>query len=451
MKKTIILTVVIWTFLFCSCNNKEFLDVKPDKSLVVPNSIEGLRGMLNNTLVMNRRYGPIPSIAADEYYISDNTWNSLFPLAEKATYIWADDIYEDDDIFNDWKQSYEVIFYSNLLIDYANNLLSESVDKNAVNEVIAQARFFRAWAYHCLSTIYCKTYDPVSAKNDLGLPIRLNYDVNVTVERSTLEDLYLFIINELEDIAPSLPERILVKTLPTRVSAHALLSRVFLIMERYEESLYYSDKVMEDNETLINHNTLDYKDSYPFTLFNDEVLFHSCHIATSALSQQNARIDSNLFSLYQENDLRRLTYFSSDADDKKVFKGSYTGSNILFNGLTTAEVILNRAESLVRLSRENDAKEQIDSFLSHRYENEIPIYGLDTVLNFVLAERRKELVLRGTRWIDLKRLNLNESTSTVIKRHINGVDYMLLPNSKNYVFTIPNVVTELSGIQQNEK
>src|SRR5690606_11835198 len=105
---------------------------------------------------------------------------------------------------------------------------------------------------------------------------------------------------------------------------------------------------------------------YSFEIFNEEVLFYSCHNTTTALSQTYSRIDSNLFKLYEENDLRKLTYFRTDIDNSKVFKGSYSGSNILFNGLSTSEVILNRAECLARLNKKEEASGQMNYFLAHR-------------------------------------------------------------------------------------
>lgn len=451
MKKSIILTFSLCVILCYSCSRDEFLDIKPDKSLVVPNTLEDLKAMLNNTLTMNRGYGSIPNIASDDYFISYNTWNSLHSMSEKSTYIWADDIYEEDDLFNDWKLTYQTIYYSNLIIKYSKKLLSNSEDQMEIKEVIAQARFFRAWAYHCLSVIYCKTYEAETANTDLGLPIRTDYDVTLKVERSSLEDLYSFIISELKEIIDELPSEVSLKTLPTKVSASALLSRVFLMMNKFEESLYYTDKVLGRNNQLIDHKVIDITKVYSFDLFNEEILFYSAHIASTALSQTYSRIDSNLYDLYEENDLRKFTYFRADIDDSKVFKGSYSGSNILFNGLSTSEVILNRAECLARLNKKEEAKGQMDYFLAYRYKGILPEYSLEEVLNFILLERRRELVLRGIRWIDLKRLNLNKDTETVLKRNLDDIEYTLLPNSKNYVFTIPYIVIELSGIKQNEK
>ncbi len=57
----------------------------------------------------------------------------------------------------------------------------------------------------------------------------------------------------------------------------------------------------------------------------------------------------------------------------------------------------------------------------------------------VLQERRKELIFRGTRWSDLRRLNL-EGAGIGLNRIINGVTYTLPPNDARWVMLIPREV-----------
>ena len=72
-------------------------------------------------------------------------------------------------------------------------------------------------------------------------------------------------------------------------------------------------------------------------------------------------------------------------------------------------------------------------------------------LRIVLQERRKELLMRGIRWSDLRRLNLNEATSKKLIRILNNQQYELNPNSPNYVLPIQDNVIQLSGIEQNPR
>ncbi len=66
-------------------------------------------------------------------------------------------------------------------------------------------------------------------------------------------------------------------------------------------------------------------------------------------------------------------------------------------------------------------------------------------LNKILDERRKELIFRGTRWTDLRRLNKGGANIT-ITRTLNGQTYTLAPNSLKYTYLIP---TEVIGFNPN--
>ena len=70
-------------------------------------------------------------------------------------------------------------------------------------------------------------------------------------------------------------------------------------------------------------------------------------------------------------------------------------------------------------------------------------------LNKVLQERRKELVIRGLRWFDLRRLNKETQFEKTLYRKINNQLFQLLPNSPRYTFYIPTEVIAISGLQQN--
>jgi len=70
-------------------------------------------------------------------------------------------------------------------------------------------------------------------------------------------------------------------------------------------------------------------------------------------------------------------------------------------------------------------------------------------LNKILTERRKELLMRGLRWTDLRRLNKETAFATTLSRIVNGTTYTLPPNDPGYVFRIPLSVINFTGIEQN--
>jgi len=64
-------------------------------------------------------------------------------------------------------------------------------------------------------------------------------------------------------------------------------------------------------------------------------------------------------------------------------------------------------------------------------------------------ERRKELIFRGLRWSDLRRLNMDTRFAVTLKRKVNNKEFLLLPKDARYTLQIPISVIKSSGIQQN--
>ena len=73
----------------------------------------------------------------------------------------------------------------------------------------------------------------------------------------------------------------------------------------------------------------------------------------------------------------------------------------------------------------------------------------DEALNIVLIERQKELILRGQRWIDLRRLNKENRFKITIVHKANGQTWSLEPNSYKYALPIPDDVIQFSNMKQN--
>jgi hypothetical protein len=94
----------------------------------------------------------------------------------------------------------------------------------------------------------------------------------------------------------------------------------------------------------------------------------------------------------------------------------------------------------------------LKKLLTSRFKREstvsIPLLNQEEALKFVLSERKKELLFRGVRWMDLRRLNLSKETAIVLHRNNEGKEYILNPNDVRYIFPIPQNVMLNSDVIQ---
>jgi hypothetical protein len=215
------------------------------------------------------------------------------------------------------------------------------------------------------------------------------------------------------------------------------------------------------NETLIDYNDLSEVDTLaaePFKKMhrdNKEILFYFTDESSyPAFYNPNVIIDSTLYASYEVNDLRRVAFFKAVGPNKFTYKGSYNGSNTngAFVGLGTAELYLIKAETAARLGNASQAMTTLDQLLIKRYRTGkyIPKTAPTTeeALSIVLQERRKEMVFRGVRWFDLRRLNQETGRAVTIVRKLDQT-YTMPPNDPRYTLLIPNEVIMTSGVPQN--
>src|SRR5690606_12084108 len=117
------------------------------------------------------------------------------------------------------------------------------------------------------------------------------------------------------------------------------------------------------------------------------------------------------------------------------------------------EIYLIKAECEARVGNIATALKTINELLKNRYDGTFTPFSSDdneAVLRFVLNERRKELIWRGLRWSDLRRLNKDIRFAKTISRDVDGTTYTLEPGSPKYVLPIPNSVILNNDMQQNE-
>jgi hypothetical protein len=461
MKNILWVSQLLMLLTLAGCESG-FLDAVSDKKLLVPKTMDDLQSLLDNHSVMNQ--SPfMTQISADDFYSTDQGLQAR-ELVERNSYLWADDLYEGTPDLN-WNRLYEQVFYANVVLEGIESLAESEKTSQRASQIKGAALFYRAFSLHHLAAGYTLPYVQANAASDPGVPVPLSADVNEKRVRGSVEKTYGQITSDLLSAAELLPEIVSMKSRPSKPAALALLARVYLSMHRYGQALESARQCLAASGQLLDYNTLTADPVSAVRPFpdvfsaasNPEVIFYSPLINVGFLTAVTTIIDSTLFKSYQDGDLRRSLFFVNRGNGVINFKGSYSGRSPVttFAGLATDEVYLIAAECQARLGDSPAASVLINTLLAKRYKTgryQVFTSGAsEQLLEFILTERRKELVGRAVRWNDLRRLNSEPQWQDTLIRVHDGKRIVLLPNAAKYTFPIPDQEIQLSGFMQNPR
>ncbi|MCI0922405.1 RagB/SusD family nutrient uptake outer membrane protein [Sphingobacterium rhinopitheci] len=447
MKKQTYILLFLPLFLMLGCN--KYLDLQSNNALVVPKSLDDFQKLLDANSFINFNMCSNGEISADDYFLKTTVFEQFSDDA-RDLYLWRNFNY----LFNnDWAKAYIPIYTSNLVLEGLEKLAITESNKDEFNRIKGSALYVRGSQLLSLVWVFAKAYNPNTSSSDLGVVLRSSSNPNETSKRASVEESYNFILNDLKDAVKYLPKVSTHVMRPSQSAAFASLARTYLSMSVYDSAYYYADKALESNNELIDFNQLTKTSPYPLERFNKETIYY----AQLAPMYPNihpfyASIDTLLYNSYHVDDLRKDIYFSQTGDGYFQFKGSYCGSIDLFGGIATDELYLIRAESAARLNNISSALNDLNTLLQKRWITgryvALATDDNDVLVNTILEERRKELLMRGLRWIDIKRLNvLNGSISIV--RKLNGETYTLPANDNRFALPLPQDVIQSSGMPQN--
>ena len=471
-----LLIVILTCGVLSSCGKltEDFLNVPQNPSVVIPKTIRDYQALLDAAAGSNS--GPemnssschrLGMAGGEEFLISDQVYNSLSTLFfhEKQAYSWSKDIY--GVVYNtsldDWYLTYKRVLYTNLVLDGIGHINPVPSDRLAWNNVRGSALFFRALNFYDLAQLFCKHYDPTSAKDDLGIVLRTNYDVTVESHRATVEQTYHQIIQDLEEALPLLPLLPGNNFRPSQAAVHALLMRVHLTMGHVEKVVDHANAVLKIHDTLNDFNEVNLTANITFPVdfggnaaTNPEIFFYRTGtIAIGGQTRMNISLD--LLNSYASGDLRPAAFFRRHTNGNMIYKGSYSGSlaGTMFTGFAASEIWITRAEAYARLGRKDLALADLNHLLRHRYNSEsfeeVETTDAEQALSIILDHRRKEMIFRGTRWTDLRRLNTDPRFAQTLSRVVNGVRHELPPGDLRWVWPIPPDEIDLSKIEQNPR
>lgn len=286
-------------------------------------------------------------------------------------------IYSDHSTSPLWSYAYYTIARANNVINNLDDKVGVDATQQQVNNVKAEALFIRALCYFDLVITYCQPYNYNATEDDkMGVPLVLVTE-NGKPARDSKENVYNQIVADLLQ-AESIMADDYVRSgvtdkaaTPTKPAIQALLSRVYLYMNKWQEAANYATKVISNKKyELAPADTYAAMFSAATAPEGGEIIFevygsdkneywdnsgwaHLPYMTTT--DDQGSHGDvcatKDLYDLYSEGDVRK-SMFKQHGND--YFPTKYSGkpkdsdpkyTNIPI--LRLSEMYLNRAEAII--------------------------------------------------------------------------------------------------------
>lgn len=320
-----------------------------------------------------------------------------------------------------WLDGYETI-------NIANNILSAIDVVNAAdqNRVRGEALFLRGSMFFELVKLYAKPYSAGNVSTNPGVPLVLTptrgIDASSFVARSTVEQTYTQILADLTEAESLLPatnpstgSAALRMTYATKAAAAAMLSRVYLQMERYPLARDAADRAI--SVAVANGRSLSttYSGAFNNSTNIPEYLFaiqvsaqdgaNNMHlywsIPTYGGRDGDVSIQAPHLALYDPADTRRALFYTGAGATRS---GKWQLQYRILPIIRLAEMYLTRAEANFR---EGTAvgDDPIDDVNLVRQRAGLPPLVTLTLAD-ILLERRLEIAHEGQTIHDRKRLKL---------------------------------------------
>lgn len=474
--KKILYSLLIISSLSTLQSCGDFLN-NPPKGFTIPSKTEDYQkmiasnGMMQQTSTTNLEY-----LTDNVHLLNTDASATRYTLVNKDqalqnTYSFAPgDIEAPGSEDFTWTRYYSRIFTWNVVI---NNVMDSKGGNEAQKRAIkAEALFGRAFEFFMLVNTYGRHYTAATAATDYGIPLVISEDINTSkVKRSTVQEAYDKILADLKEAEPDLPANAAFKNHPDQCALMSLYAKIYLFMGEYTKALEYADKALAMNSKLINLNDYvvatgktwdrvslktDSKVRYPdidhpenvYIRYSSDQIQGFVMLSESAKAVYKRDIDKDT------TDLRKYYFtsedsvsFGSGAPDR--FKGDccyalYANINI---GLTTVDNMLIAAECEARVGDITKAMGHLNKIRAKRFNALLTAENINLTaankteaLNKTLDERRREMMMNGTRLFDLKRLNLDPATAVTYSHSADGDTWTMTPNSNLYIYPINNVI-----------
>ena len=406
----------------------------------------------------------------------------------RPVFSWSPDMFEEGASMsgiNSWQLLYGKIMGCNVVLDYLDRVAGNNIRRENMR---GQALILRGYYYLYLVNLFALPYNVGDPEENPGVPLKLTMGVTDDfLPRNTVAEVYRQIESDLTEGVKLLEENNLEMPLEkiSPIAGKAILTRLYLYMENWDQVLEYANQVLAVKPTLVS--LASFKDlgkqsheGLYIAPNNGEVIWQYSGIGeygTFYPSGVNClppySVSDELLGLYERSenaqnylDLRaRLFFYHEGFFDMTTFgivmcpkfgwKGGFVNSKQVGKGIRTAEVYLNRVEANIRKymksGDESDRKAalaDLNLIRSNRYDTRNAEYtpvdytNASELFDFYKEERRRELNFEEHRWFDLRRMGMPRIEHVYFTDPANPQVFVLEENSPRYVLPIPKSAIE---------
>ena len=465
MKKILLLIYLFIAWGMQGCD--DYLDIKP-KGYTIPEYYDDYV-LLMNGMPLYTTSDPLVNYLTDNTLLGDKDGLEEIALKAKAEvqrnlYCFASGaIYLPGQADRFYESSYKNIFTYNVVI---NNIM-EVTDANETQklQLRGEALMGRAMEYLNLVNGYARHYNPVTAATDLGIPLVLSEEMNSSYTRVSVQEIYKQIEKDVQEAMSGFSDKTIDVFHANRIIGQAFLARMYLYMGNYDEALTNAKEVLKVHQELLDLKRFISTDGgwdhvkdmegniFPSKGENPEDIFYRMDATdlSADLCASTELIDCYHRNLPENATDQRLAlfFFKDHAVTWKPmdFPGKYLWAayHVQNVGFSVPEMMLIAAECEARIGSVENAMDYINRLRDFRIMNnrQLSVENKDKALMIVLDERRREMPFTGmTRYIDLKRLNLEKRFQKTITHKADGQTWILPPNDNRYILPIPPRVLE---------
>lgn len=417
----------------------DFLDIQPTGK-VIPKTGREYRALLTEA------YSAIPSdrgktvFRTDELILDNQNTTTEGLNSFLNIWLWLDDESADGTSSFGWRSFYYVSYIANTIIENGETMTEATSTERS--QLIGEAYMLRAYMHFVLVNLYGEPYthcDPVTSK---AIPLKLNSDVNATLKRNTVEDIYTSILSDINKAK----ELLNVDTWDegftyrfNRLSIDAFLAKVYLYMGDWDNAYLYASNVITQHGDLEDLTTSSVLPSH----YKSVEAILSMENIMPAIYQTEGRINTELLNLYRSGDMRKSKYYRQvTASISTLQKG---GNNEYRCTFRSSEFYLIAAEAALELEDLDNARLHLTTLMKARYhknifpkeETKVNNMNQDELRQEIQDERFRELAFEGHRWFDLRR-----TTQPVLTKKYQNSTYTLEQNDSRYTLRIPSEAIE---------